>query len=441
MSKFISFKNGLSSVLVWSVISAAFIGPGTVTTCAKAGAQYGTQLIWALVFSTIATIILQELVARVSMATGKNIGDILSIKYQSNHSLNISKLLFFAIAFGCAAYESGNILGAVSGLRLIYPLPTAVYTLIIVTLCYFLLSRGSISQVSKIMGVVVFIMGLLFCYLAMTSSIDIKEILAGLQPRIPTSGGSLIIALIGTTIVPYNLFLASGLKFDQSIFQMRLGLVLAIGLGGLISIAILLSSVSVHGTFSYQSMYEAIEHKAGTTGANFFAFGLFAAGFSSSITAPLAAAVCGKSLFVNSVVKSKNNDANIYKYTWITILSIGALFGLLQIKPIPAIIAAQGINGLLLPLVCIALYLAVHDQNLLSRAYRHHPRWNYVYLFIIWIITMLGIYNVQHAILNMFAIKSFQESRIILLSVLLSLALTIILQQDHRTQSHQKNNN
>ncbi|MBK8777481.1 MAG: hypothetical protein IPO25_08715 [Saprospiraceae bacterium] len=78
---------------------------------------------------------------------------------------------------------------------------------------------------------------------------------------------------------------------------------------------------------------------------------MFAAGFSSSITAPLAAAVCGKSLFVNSVAKSKNNDANIYKYTWITILSIGALFRLLQIKPIPAIIAAQGINGLLLPLV------------------------------------------------------------------------------------------
>ncbi|MBK9679801.1 MAG: divalent metal cation transporter [Saprospiraceae bacterium] len=117
-----------------------------------------------------------------------------------------------------------------------------------------------------------------FIGLAMTSSIDIKEILAGLQPRIPTSGGSLIIALIGTTIVPYNLFLASGLKFDQSIFQMRLGLVLAIGLGGLISIAILLSSVSAPGTFSYHSMYEAIEHKAGTTGANFFAFGLFAAG-------------------------------------------------------------------------------------------------------------------------------------------------------------------
>lgn len=269
MSKFISFKNGLSSVLVWSVISAAFIGPGTVTTCAKAGAQYGTQLIWALVFSTVATIILQELVARVSMATGKNIGEILAIKYQSTHTLNISKLLFFAIAFGCAAYESGNILGAVSGLRLIAPLPSAVYSLVIIALCYFILSRGSISQVSKTMGIVVFIMGMLFCYLAMTSSLDIKQILAGLQPRIPDSGGSLIIALIGTTIVPYNLFLASGLKFNQSIFQMRLGLILAIGLGGLISIAIVLSSVSVNSSFSYQAVYEAIGHKAGTLGANF----------------------------------------------------------------------------------------------------------------------------------------------------------------------------
>ena len=52
-------SNRLANIILWSVIAAAFIGPGTVTTAGKAGATYGVSLIWALVFSTIATILLQ----------------------------------------------------------------------------------------------------------------------------------------------------------------------------------------------------------------------------------------------------------------------------------------------------------------------------------------------------------------------------------------------
>ena len=50
MSKRITWKGGFGSVLLWSVISAAFIGPGTVTTAANAGSLFGTQLLWALLF-------------------------------------------------------------------------------------------------------------------------------------------------------------------------------------------------------------------------------------------------------------------------------------------------------------------------------------------------------------------------------------------------------
>ena len=49
----------LLNVLFWSVISAAFIGPGTVTTASSAGATFGLQLAWALLFSTVACIVLQ----------------------------------------------------------------------------------------------------------------------------------------------------------------------------------------------------------------------------------------------------------------------------------------------------------------------------------------------------------------------------------------------
>ena len=50
----------LAAILFWSIIAAAFIGPGTVTTAASAGAAFELRLLWALVFSTVACLVLQE---------------------------------------------------------------------------------------------------------------------------------------------------------------------------------------------------------------------------------------------------------------------------------------------------------------------------------------------------------------------------------------------
>jgi len=60
-------RKQLSAVLFWSVISAAFIGPGTVTTAAAAGASFGIDLIWVLVLSMIACIVLQVNVTRLTI--------------------------------------------------------------------------------------------------------------------------------------------------------------------------------------------------------------------------------------------------------------------------------------------------------------------------------------------------------------------------------------
>ena len=64
----------VSSVILWSVISAAFIGPGTVTTAVTAGSVYQLDLMWAVVFATIACILLQEVSARITIASGLSLG-------------------------------------------------------------------------------------------------------------------------------------------------------------------------------------------------------------------------------------------------------------------------------------------------------------------------------------------------------------------------------
>ncbi len=71
----------LGSILFWSVIAAAFIGPGTVTTAASAGARFGPRLLWALSFSTLACLLLQEASARLTVVSGRSLGEALADRY------------------------------------------------------------------------------------------------------------------------------------------------------------------------------------------------------------------------------------------------------------------------------------------------------------------------------------------------------------------------
>ncbi|MEL7217603.1 MAG: divalent metal cation transporter, partial [Pseudomonadota bacterium] len=67
-----------------ALVTAAFIGPGTVTACTLAGASFGYALLWALVFATIATMTLQEMSARLGVVTQKGLGETLAELFQTS---------------------------------------------------------------------------------------------------------------------------------------------------------------------------------------------------------------------------------------------------------------------------------------------------------------------------------------------------------------------
>ena len=75
------------------LIMAAFIGPGTVTTASAAGANYGFALLWALLFSVVATIVLQEMAARLGLVTGKGLADALRTTFNNKVFANLSIVL------------------------------------------------------------------------------------------------------------------------------------------------------------------------------------------------------------------------------------------------------------------------------------------------------------------------------------------------------------
>jgi len=418
MAKIISLSKGFRSIIFWSIISAAFIGPGTVTTASKAGASFGVALLWALVFSTFATIILQEAAARITIASGKNLGEIISLKYQKSNT-SVSWFVFLSIAFGCAAYQAGNMLGAIEGIKLMTDFSPAMATIGLAVFAFAILMLGSFKAIANVLGVVVALMGISFIYVALQTDLGFGKIIsAAVIPSFPTDSSLLIISLIGTTIVPYNLFLASGISQGQNISEMRWGIVIAVLIGGLISMSILLAGAQMVGEFSFQGLSNVMEEKIGTWGGELFAFGLFAAGLTSSITAPLAAAVTAKSLFGKGE-KEWSTQGFKFRLVWGIILLIGVVSGLTIGKPIAAIILAQAINGALLPVVAIFLIFAVNDNTLLPKVYLNSNLSNLIMILLVSVSCFLGINNIFNAFGKMItSLKMNPETQFITVLVL-----------------------
>jgi manganese transport protein len=396
MSPSVSWKRRLLSVAFWSIISAAFIGPGTVTTAGKAGAAHGLDLLWALLFSILATIVLQEAAARITLASDRSLGEIISLQFANARWLRIA--LFLAVAFGCAAYQAGNLLGALSGLELLGDIHYYGAILLLGSIAFMLLWWGNIRHISTFLALIVAGMGLTFFWVALQSPVSLQEVVThSFQVQFPKGSSLLIIGLIGTTIVPYNLFLASGISHSQSLGEMRWGLITSILLGGIISAAVVVVGTEITGTFSFPALATALSERLGSWGGTFFGLGLFVAGLSSAITAPLAASIAAQTLLGNRMTPAWKSTGRYYRATWMVVLGIGLLFGILNVKPIPAIILAQALNGLLLPVVAAFLFLAINNRKLLGKQVNGRFA-NLLLLLIVGVATFLGTHHLLSAL-------------------------------------------
>lgn len=339
------------SALYWWVIAAAFIGPGTVTTAATAGYTYGYALLWSVVFSIFACIVLQEASARLTILTGKPLAALMSA-HLGRWSLIVVGL---AVGLGCLAYQAGNITGAVEGMHLSLGLDRGLLILSVSSLAALMLWFGSLEWLARILGGMVLLMGICFILVAVMMEPSISAILKGmLIPSHPEGSIMSIIALVGTTIVPYNLFLGSGMAKGRAISEMRTGVASSVVMGGLITMAILISGMSIQSEFSFRNLALSLQGLAGSPFDLLFMLGLFAAGFTSAITAPTAFSMVMASLWPSL-------SEHAHRWLKVGVVLVGAIFTWVNVKPVPLILAAQALNGILLPIT--ALSLAVLMQN------------------------------------------------------------------------------
>ncbi|MCC2088655.1 Nramp family divalent metal transporter [Mammaliicoccus sciuri] len=395
-SKFSIFGPGM-------IITASFVGPGTVTTMTQGGAGFGYSLLWAVVFSIIATIALQEMVARLALVTNEGLGE--AIRDIFNHQLLKIITVWFsmiAVAVGCAAYISGDLLGTSLGAAYLLGIPENYIAPVIGIVILLIGLSGSYDLIEKVMTVLVLIMGVIFITTVIVIQPDFGAVLKGaFIPSIPNGSLLTIIALIGTTVVPYNFFIhASSIheRFNgiKDLKIVRIDTIVAIGLGGVISAAILITAGTlIHGkeVSSLVELSEPLKPILGDFAPIFMSVGLFSAGLSSAIASPMgAAATISSCLRWEGGVKSKK-----YRLVFAIVIFIGIITSSLGFEPLEVLLIAQALNGIILPLIAILIFVILNKKNMMGK-FANGIVLNIIGLFVVLVVSFLGVYSLIDAI-------------------------------------------
>ena len=380
-----------------ALVTAAFIGPGTLTLCILAGVQHGFSLLWAMLLSVLITIFIQNTAARIAWTTRKGLAQS-SLNQVASPALRLAlaALLISAIFIGNAAYEAGNLSGALLGLKGLFGENAFLFgeldtlPLLLGLIVGYLLLKGNFKWLKQLLVAVVILMSLSFLLTAALTQPNLEEVLIGLfLPSFQSDELLTIVGLLGTTVVPYNLFLHSAMVAatpNMSLEELRRDTLVAVGLGGVVSLCIIIAAASLEGNSLTNSadLGEALAPLYGAAAPVFMQFGFFAAGLTSALTAPMAAG------FVVAECFQWSTKSWGYRLTALSVLLVGVAFTLLGAVPLEIIRFAQIANGILLPVIGLLLLFTVNNSSLMKSA-RPSFFQNAIFIFIELFFVFLGV--------------------------------------------------
>eukprot|EP00449_Zooxanthella_nutricula_P055676 CAMPEP_0198570338 /NCGR_PEP_ID=MMETSP1462-20131121/108975_1 /TAXON_ID=1333877 /ORGANISM="Brandtodinium nutriculum, Strain RCC3387" /LENGTH=253 /DNA_ID=CAMNT_0044301453 /DNA_START=23 /DNA_END=780 /DNA_ORIENTATION=+ len=242
---FPSLCNELASLLYWSMLAACTVGPGTVVTCARAGVEYNLQLIWPLVFASVLAYALQESTVRLTIVSGRSLGQCLREKCGGYSKLCGAAipcwLVSGAVVVGNTMYECNNWAGGVDA---VFALPGVVgpegedRSLIRVGSCLgyaatviLILAWDQTDALGVCLGVVMVAMIGLFAVVVALMGFSWSAFLLGLVPGIPNRSSAvaaepadLVLSLVGTTAIGFNLFLGGSMAVGRQLGAARRGI-------------------------------------------------------------------------------------------------------------------------------------------------------------------------------------------------------------------------
>ncbi len=360
------------------LVTAAFIGPGTILTASRAGAEFGLSLLWALLFSLVLTFVLQEMALRLGLVKRLALTTILrDAVTQPVFKWGFLVLVGLAIVVGNSAYEGGNLTGAAAGAALLFGGDLRVWLILLAFVCALLLLSGRYHRLERILVVLVALMAAMFSLSAVVMVLNSEGGDIRLLPSAPSNRSEwIVLALIGTTVVPYNLCLhaslvqrkwADGVPLDQAISAARRDLAISLAIGGIVTIAVMVTAAYLYRGGAAPSQLSDLPAQLAPVAGPFaemaFALGLLAAGLSSALTAPLAASLTLEGAFHRDNQPSRR----LFRSTWALVLLCGAGFAVTSQQPVELILIAQVTNALLLPLLALILIVLAARTSIIGK--------------------------------------------------------------------------
>ncbi|HEY3107807.1 MAG TPA: Nramp family divalent metal transporter [Chloroflexota bacterium] len=351
---------------------------GGIATYASVGARYGYSLLWAMLLLTLALAVVQEMCARMGVATGEGLTDLVRAHLGIRWTLLVVLCLLIAnggtIVSEFAGVGAAAELFGVPRYLAIPPAAVAVWWLVV---------RGSYPRVERALlaMTLVFFAYPISAYLARPDWGEVAR-QTGL-PTIRLDGGYLfiLVALIGTTITPYMQLYVQSSVADKGVSMAeyavtRLETYAGALFSNLVSAFIIIATAAtlyvsgITNVDSAEDAARALEPLAGRYASGLFAVGLLGASLLAAAVLPLATAYAvAEALGFEKGVDRGFREAPVFLGLYSGLVVLGALIALVPGLPlITLLLVVQVVNGLLLPVVLVSILRLVNRRDLMGPA-------------------------------------------------------------------------
>lgn len=356
------------------LVVGSFIGPGTITSATRAGATYGCALLWTVIFSVIAVIVMQEMAARLGIVTQNGLAEELVKELSDRPPLKWAMIILVAsaIVLGGVAYMGGDLTGTAIGISSLTGIPSNIVAPIWGIGVLILINIGdAVKTLEKLLSVCVSVMAIVFVVTMIIVKPDLGELLMGAVPNVPQNAIMTCVAMIGTTVVPYNMFIhaTSARKTwhnPEELPLARFDVTISMIIGGIITGAVMITAGTVMRGMTVSSaadMAVQLEPLLGSFSKPFLSIGLISAGVSSAVVTPLGVSYVLAGLFKWKMDKT---DKRFFA-TNIIVVVIGIIVSATGYNPISIIMMAQAVNGIFLPIIVIALVFITSRTRVLGQ--------------------------------------------------------------------------
>ena len=369
------------------LIYLAILGPGMITanagndaggiaTFASVGAEHGYKLLWILFPLTISLGIVQEMCARMGAVTGKGLADLIRERF----GVRWTALVMLALLIANGGVTVSEFVGIAAATEL-FGVPRYVSVPIAAMSIWWLVVKGSYKRVERVFLLMslVFLGYVVSAFLAHPAWGTIAHEVV--RPRFDFTSAYLFtfVAIVGTTISPYmQVFVQSSVvekgvtaeDYPLTRLDVWVGTVFAVTIVFfiVISTAATLYVRGEHVETAAQAA-QALKPLAGPYAEALFAVGLFGASMLAAGVLPLATAYSiSEALGFEKGVSSSFREAPIFVGIFTFLVALGAVVAMMPGLPlIRVLLVTQVINGLLLPVILIAVLRLVNDRELMGK--------------------------------------------------------------------------